>query len=126
MAVGAFFDLFPMSVVTTATFDRLNELRPQSRFDTRRFRMNAIVRTRQVGFPENDWVGHVLGIGDTVRLKIAAHDARCVMTTLAQPGLPADPRVLRAVVAHNASTAGAYVIPAGTGQLAVGDPIWLE
>src|SRR5437588_6284904 len=40
---GAFFDLFPLSVVTNSTLDRLNEIRPQSRFDPRRFRMNVIV-----------------------------------------------------------------------------------
>src|SRR5262249_62104521 len=91
VAVGAFFDCFPMSVMTTATLDRLNELRPQSRFDVRRFRMNAIVRTRQAGFPESDWVGHTIGIGETARLEIAKPDARCVMTTLRQGDLPTDP-----------------------------------
>jgi uncharacterized protein len=35
--VGAFFDLFPVSVLTTSTLDRLNELRPESQFDERRF-----------------------------------------------------------------------------------------
>ena len=33
--VGSFFDLFPVSVLTTSTLDQLNELRPQSRFDQR-------------------------------------------------------------------------------------------
>jgi hypothetical protein len=42
--VGSFFDLFPMSVLTTSTLDQLRELRPQSRFDQRRFRMNTIGR----------------------------------------------------------------------------------
>jgi len=41
--VGAFFDAFPLSVLTTSTLERLNALRPQSRFDERRFRMNVIV-----------------------------------------------------------------------------------
>ena len=42
---GSFFDLFPLSVLTTSTLDRLGELEPQSRFDARRFRMNVIVDT---------------------------------------------------------------------------------
>src|SRR5438046_4287440 len=133
VAVGAFFDLFPMSVVTTATFDRLNELRPQSRFDTRRFRMNAIVRTDPGGFPDNDWVGHVLGIGDTVRLKIAAHDARCVMTTLAQDDLPNDPEILRTLARHNwlqvgagqLPCAGVYAVVMVPGTVRAGDPVTL-
>src|SRR5207249_8780192 len=33
--VGAFFDLFPVSVLTTSTLERLAELRPESRFDER-------------------------------------------------------------------------------------------
>jgi uncharacterized protein YcbX len=53
--VGAFFDLFPVSVLTTSTLDRLNELRPESQFDERRFRMNVIVSTQEPGFLENDW-----------------------------------------------------------------------
>ena len=43
---GSFFDLFPLSVLTTSTIARLTELQPQSRFDQRRFRMNVIVDAR--------------------------------------------------------------------------------
>jgi uncharacterized protein len=82
--VGAFFDLFPVSVLTTSTLDRLNELRPESRFDERRFRMNVIVDTHEAGFVENDWTGHGLHIGAGVRLGVVIPDPRCVMTTLAQ------------------------------------------
>ena len=42
---GSFFDLFPLSVLTTSTLDQLSELEPESRFDARRFRMNVIVDT---------------------------------------------------------------------------------
>src|SRR3989449_9299856 len=41
----SFFDLFPLSVLTTSSLDQLGELEPQSRFDARRFRMNVIVET---------------------------------------------------------------------------------
>ncbi len=34
---GSFFDLFPLSVLTTSTLDRLTELQPGSAFDPRRF-----------------------------------------------------------------------------------------
>ena len=42
---GSFFDLFPLSVLTTSTLEQLSELEPESRFDARRFRMNVIVDT---------------------------------------------------------------------------------
>src|SRR5438128_9518019 len=96
--VGAFFDVFPLSVMTTSTLARLNELRPESRFEQRRFRMNVIVRTECPGFVENDWVGHELGLGDGTRINAALLDPRCVMTTLPQKGLPQDTDVLRTLV----------------------------
>jgi uncharacterized protein YcbX len=104
--VGAFFDLFPVSVLTTSTLARLSELAPGSRFDARRFRMNVIVTTTEAGFPENDWIGREVALGATVRLRVAAHDSRCVMTTLAQGDLPRDAGVLRTLVHHNAIQVG--------------------
>ncbi len=99
--VGAFFDLFPVSVLTTSTLDQLTKLEPDSNFDERRFRMNVIVDSDKAGFVENSWIGHELAIGDTVRLNIALPDPRCVMTTLAQDELPRDTGVLRSLVRHN-------------------------
>ncbi len=61
VSVGSFFDLFPISVLTTSTLDQLSEFQPGSRFDERRFRMNVIVGTEEAGFVENDWIGHELG-----------------------------------------------------------------
>src|SRR4029077_15164311 len=79
--VGSFFDVFPLSVLTTSTLAQLDAVRPQSRFDQRRFRMNVIVKTERPGFVENGWVGRKLGLGDGARLNVALLDPRCVMTT---------------------------------------------
>ena len=51
---GSFFDLFPLSVLTTSTLARLQELQPESRFDARRFacmgsNARAVRRTDLVG-----------------------------------------------------------------------------
>ena len=133
--VGAFFDAFPLSVLTTSTLDRLNALRPQTRFDERRFRMNVIVRAEQSGFVENDWVNHTLEVGDAVRLRITMPDPRCVMTTLAQGDLPRDIEVLRTLTAHNRIAvvglgdmpcAGVYAMVVSPGTLRAGDPIRLS
>ncbi|HKZ77420.1 MAG TPA: MOSC N-terminal beta barrel domain-containing protein [Pyrinomonadaceae bacterium] len=99
--VGSFFDLFPVTVLSTSTLERLGELQPQSRFDQRRFRMNVIIGATEAGFVENDWVGRELMIGDEVRLKVALPDSRCVMTTLAQDELPKDTEILRTLARHN-------------------------
>ena len=133
--VGSFFDVFPVSVLTTSTLERLREIRPQSDFDQRRFRMNLIVDTEEPGFVENDWVGYELGIGDTVRLNVAKPDARCVMTTLAQDDLPKDTDILRTLTGHNRiqvgdvgqfPCAGVYAVVAAQGTVRTGDRVGLD
>lgn len=101
VAVGSLVDVYPVSVLTTSTLEQLSELRPQSNFDERRFRMNVIVDTVEPGFLENGWVGHELVIDRTVRLNVVMPDARCVMTTLAQEDLPKDTDILRTLARHN-------------------------
>ena len=132
--IGAFFDLFPVSVLTTATLDRLSELQPDSRFDERRFRMNVIVKVDDARFVENDWVGNELTIGDTVRFNIALADPRCVMTTLAQGELPRDTNILRAIVRYNRvqvgdagrfPCAGVYATVQASGTVRAGDRVSL-
>ncbi len=81
---GSLLDLYPVSVLTTSTIGRLGSLRPQSRFDLRRFRMNVIVTTVGDGFVENAWVGHTLAASGGARFTVALPDPRCVMTTVAQ------------------------------------------
>jgi len=116
---GSFFDCFPISVLTTSSLNRLHDLQPQSRFDERRFRMNVIVNADDDGFVENDWVGRQLAIGETVKLRVAVPDARCVMTTLAQGDLPKDSDVLRALAQHNRVQVGEYAKYACLGVYAV-------
>jgi len=132
VAVDSFFDVFPVSVLTTSTLGRLSELRPRSRFDQRRFRMNVIVDTGEPGFVENDWVGGELGIGDTVRLNVTLPDPRCVMTTLAQDDLPKDTDILRTLVGHNRvqvgdfgrfPCAGVYAVVTAPGTVRAGDRV---
>ncbi len=127
---GAFFDVCPLSLITTSTLARLQALQPHSLVDSRRFRMNLVIRTGQPDFVENGWVGHRLACADT-RIDVAMPDPRCVMTTLPQDGLPHDTDVLRALVAHNRlevaggqfPCAGVYAVVAASGMVRVGDSI---
>ena len=128
---GSFFDLFPFSVLTTSSLQRLGELAPESRFDVRRFRMNVIVETPAPGFVENEWVGRKLAIGDDVRLDVALPDPRCVMPSLAQKDLPRDPGILKALAQHNRidvagmlyPCAGVYAVAETTGTIRKADPV---
>ena len=129
----SFFDLFPLSVLTTSTLDRLGELEPQSRFDVRRFRMNVIVDTPAHGFVENEWIGRTLAIGDDAQVAVALPDPRCVMPSLAQEDLPRDPQVLKALARHNRidvagslyPCAGVYAVAGATGKIRAGDSVSL-
>jgi uncharacterized protein YcbX len=130
---GSFFDLFPLSVLTTSSLDRLGELEPQSRFDVRRFRMNVIVDTPASGFVENEWLGRTLAIGDDVQLGVALPDPRCVMPSLAQEDLPKDSQILKALARHNMidvagalyPCAGVYAVAEATGTIRKDDRVSL-
>jgi MOSC domain-containing protein len=93
MPAGTFFDIAVVHLLTTATIDRLRGLYPQGRFEARRFRPNIVVSTGpdELGFAENDWIGHAVAIGGNVRLAITEPCPRCVMITLPQGTCPRTP-----------------------------------
>jgi uncharacterized protein YcbX len=131
---GLFFDLYPVSVLTTSTLKQLSKLQPQSRIDERRFRMNVIVEANEAGFVENGWVGQTLALGEAVKLRVALPDPRCVMTTLAQDDLPGDTDVLRTLFLNNKiqlgdvgqfPCAGVYAVIATPGTVRIGDRVAL-
>jgi uncharacterized protein YcbX len=125
LPLGSFCDLAPVHLLTTATLERLNRTHPAGRFEPGRFRPNLLVETPTAGFVEDGWVGRVVAVG-TVRLRVTARASRCVMTTLAQPGLSADAGVLRAAVAANAAHAGVYAEVIRPGVVREGDSLRLE
>lgn len=99
---GTFFDFASLHIVTTGTLAKLHALAPQSRFDVARFRPNIVVET-PVGdesFHENAWLGQLIAIGDEVQAYVEYPCPRCVMTTLAQPDLPADANILKTATAN--------------------------
>ena len=128
----SFFDLFPLSVLTTSSLEQLGEFEPQSRFDARRFRMNVLVDATEPGFVENEWIGRKLAIGDEVRIAVAMPDPRCVMPSLAQGDLPRDTGILKAL-GHNRidvagslyPCAGVYTVVEATGTIRGNDRVSL-
>jgi uncharacterized protein YcbX len=124
---GTFFDLAVLHLLTTATIDHLRALYPQGRFEARRFRPNIVISTGpdDQGFVENDWVGHIVAIGDTVRLAITEPCPRCVMITLPQDDLPKDSGILRAAAQHNAVNVGVYASVLSGGAIRRGDAVIL-
>jgi hypothetical protein len=132
---GSFMDVFPVSLITTSTLDHMHELRPETNFDVRRFRMNVVVKTTDPDFAENAWVGKTLTIGNNVPLMITMPDPRCVMTTLSQNGIPKDNYVLQTLVDHNRldimgsgkfPCAGVYAVVGTAGLVSVNDIVELS
>ncbi len=130
---GSFFDLFPVSVLTTSTVNHLNEIKPDSRFDARRFRMN-VVDTPESGFVENGWLGRQLQFGDGAALVAMIPDPRCVMTTLAQEDLPKNNGILQTLARYDRlevagaglfPCAGVYAVVGAAGPISTGDPVVL-
>ena len=122
---GTFFDCATVHVLTTATLGRLRDLYPQGRFEVRRFRPNIVVEAASGAgtFLEDAWIGQTLAIGDQVRLSVTGPCPRCVMTTLAQGGLPGDPEILRTAARHHKAHVGIYAAVARGGTVRRGDPV---
>jgi uncharacterized protein YcbX len=124
---GTYFDAFPFHLLTTASLAALSAQAPDSRWDVRRFRPNALVETTAdaASLVEAGWGGgRRLRIGE-VELHTEMPTARCVMVTLPQPDLPHDPRVLRTVVRQAEQCLGLYASIARPGRVAVGDAVEL-
>ncbi|MCP9847627.1 MOSC domain-containing protein [Synechococcus sp. Lug-A] len=127
LPAGTFFDSCPIHAISTATLDRLRQLEPDLDFAVERFRPNLLMAPLEgdEGFVEEAWLGHRLRIGKRALLQVDTACPRCVITTLAQCGLPEDIEILRATARHNKVIAGIRLSVLSPGPVAVGDPITL-
>lgn len=125
MPTGTFFDLAVLHLLTTATLERLRELYPDGRFETRRFRPNIVVESAsdEKAFVENAWIGRSVSIGEEVQLAITEACPRCVMTTLPQGDLPRDRGILRTAAKHNQVHVGVYAKVLQGGTIRRGDEV---
>lgn len=125
---GTFFDAAVVHLLTTTTLETLRSSRPGSRFELPRFRPNIVVELADGagGFPENDWAGRTVRIGDEVRLAISEPCPRCVMTTVSQGDLPRDPDILKTVVQRNRGNVGVLASVIRGGRIRRGDAVVVE
>jgi pseudouridine-5'-phosphate glycosidase len=104
----------------------LQRLEPSLDFAVERFRPNLLIDTGEAnGFVEEAWVGGVLRLGESLELRVNDGCPRCVITTLAQGGLPQEIEILRATARHNRVVAGIRLTVERPGPLALGDPVTL-
>ncbi|KOG45818.1 hypothetical protein ADK75_29810 [Streptomyces virginiae] len=115
------FDQLPLSILSTATLDRIRHEVPGVPVDERRFRPNILVRTPPgtPPFVEDAWIGRTARVGDTLRVEFLRSSERCVMTNQAQQDLPHSPLILRAIAAvhGNRLDALAGIVTPGTARI---------
>ena len=117
-----FFDAFPVHVLTRATLDALREIAPESDWDERRFRMNFLVEDAAAGYPEQEWIGRRVRVGDAI-LAVDMGCPRCAVPTQPFEELPKDPRIMRVLVRETHHIAGIYAGVALEGEVRIGDEV---
>ncbi len=134
MPAGTFYDLAMLHVLTTSTMDTLRQLAPDADVDVRRFRPNLLLQTSGAGFAEDEWVGRTIAVGEAMQFSVSMLTMRCVMTSLAQGDLAANPALMRTIAKHNRkdipgmgvwACAGVYASIAAGGTVRVGDEVRL-
>ena len=123
---GTYFDAFPLNLLSAASMREMEARAPDSRFDVRRFRPNPVVSETVSAepFPEQDWRGQRLAIGEAV-VEVTVECPRCVMVTHGQADLPKDPAIMRALVREAGGNLGVYARVETSGRVRVGDSIEL-
>jgi uncharacterized protein YcbX len=122
---GTYFDAFPLLLLTDATLRHLAELAPDSKVDVRRFRPNLLIRSPESGgFPEIDWAGRRIVVGNAT-LEVTVPCPRCVMITHGFADLPRDPALMRTVVREANQNVGVYARVEKPGTVRVGDELRL-
>lgn len=121
---GAYYDCWPLMVMSTSALRSLENAVPGAVVDVRRFRPSLVIDTGDVdGHPEFDWSGRRARIGDAV-IEFLSACPRCVMVTRAVgTDIPADRSILRHIVADLHQDLGVYARVVSAGNVRVSDSI---
>lgn len=124
---GSYVDAYPLHMLTRTALTELQR-ESNSDADARRFRPNLIVETEtdSPAFPEFDWVGRGLQIGEAL-LKVDSRTLRCAMPARALPqfDLPAAPEVNSTLIKLSDRFLGVNLLVVQAGKVSVGDSVVL-
>ncbi|MGZ6695848.1 MAG: MOSC domain-containing protein [Solirubrobacteraceae bacterium] len=119
------FDVAPLSVISHQSIASLQALVGRE-LDHRRFRPNLLIAAAQdEPWPEDQWVGATLRIGQA-RVRIDCRDDRCVVVCVDPATGERDARLLRTIVREPESYLGVYGATVAPGTVSVGDAVILE
>ena len=116
------FDTLPLSLITSQSVGGLGVLAGRP-LDVGRFRPNLLIDAPGgTPFPEEDWIGCTLRIGDAL-VRLDGHDQRCVVVNVDPRTAERDPIVFRTIARRRKARLGVYATTARPGRLTVGDPV---
>ena len=134
-APGTMLDVAALHVLATSTLRTLAAEYPDGDWDPLRMRPNILIDDGDDPTDEDDWLGCDQHIGAEVVIHVVGPVPRCVMTTLAQPGLARDAQILRTIAAIGRkqfgslgqfACAGSYAEVVQPGVVRTGDSIRFE
>ncbi|WP_221090309.1 MOSC domain-containing protein [Deinococcus aquaedulcis] len=116
------FDEGPLHLLTTSALAWLAQAHGAP-VASGHFRHNLLLDTGPAPeHLEERWLGRQLVIGDTLTIQIVAPMPRCVMVNMAQPGVPADPHILKTIATlHPDACFGVLAQVVQPGPLRLGD-----
>jgi uncharacterized protein YcbX len=122
------FDEGSVSVISVETIGEVGNVTGIAA-DVRRYRPNVFVRLlRPDAFQEDSWVGGVLSFGEVggPSISVTMRDLRCSMVNLDPDSARSAPEMMKAIVRMNQNTAGIYGTVIHTGELSVGQAVYLQ
>ena len=118
-----YVDAAPILVLTDRSIAKIADAAPNAQVDVRRFRPSLLIDTSEAGdFPERDWIGGRLRIGE-VEIALRMDCPRCVMTTHGFADLPKDPKIMRTLVSEANGDLGVYATVEVPGTIRRGDAV---
>jgi len=99
---GSYVDGAAVHLITTSTMAAIAAASGAADVTAVRMRPNVVIDSGQaVGYVEDDWAGSTVRLGSDVALFRVTRTARCIMTSVEQPGIPRDNRILQAIAREN-------------------------
>lgn len=124
---GTFFLVTPFHFITTSTMAHMRTLDPDLDWAIERFRPNVVIETLPSlnGLVEQEWLGKNLVIGDST-INCNGATPRCGAVTKGQQNLQTNTEILRTIVKKTEQNLGAYGAILKSGNLQVGDDVFLS